>query len=88
MKRMNSRSLSPSTSVKLSVFQVITVVKRSPAGGSSVCQSSVTTGCQVGCQMSPLVGTSQAGVPMLAPKVNKRSKLLKRTRHTIALPSR
>ena len=33
MKRRNSRSLLPSTSVKLSVFQVITVVNRSPAGG-------------------------------------------------------
>ena len=32
MKRMNSRSLLPSTSVKLSVLQVITVVQRSPEG--------------------------------------------------------
>ena len=43
---MNSRSLSPSTSVKLSVRQVMIVVNRSP-GGVDVRQRSVITGCQV-----------------------------------------
>src|SRR3989442_5151008 len=73
MNRRNSRSLLPSTSVKLSVFQVITVVNRSRLGGVSVRQRSETTGCHVLCQVNPPVGTSEAGVPMLAPNVNKRS---------------
>ena len=71
MNRTNSRSLLPSTSVKLSVFQVITVVKRSRAGGRSVRQSRVTTGCQVGRHVNSPVGTSQAGVPTFAPNVKR-----------------
>src|SRR2546426_5272838 len=73
MNRTNSRSLLPSTSVKLSVFHVITVVNRSPRGGASVRQRLLTTGCHVLYQVNPPVGTSEAGVPMLAPNVNKRS---------------
>ena len=71
MKRTNSRSLLPSTSVKLSVFQVITVVNRSREGGRSARQSRVTTGCHVLRQVNSPVGTSQAGVPTFAPKVNR-----------------
>src|SRR5262245_18428215 len=72
MNRMNSRSLLPSTSVKLLVFQVITVVNRSRFGGSSVCHRSQTTGCHVRCQMNSPVDTSDSAVPMFAPKVNNR----------------
>ena len=72
-KRRNSRSLLPSTSSKLSVRHVITVVNRSRAAGASVRQSSVTTGCHVFCQRNSPVGTSQPGVPMLAPNVNRWS---------------
>src|SRR5687767_4409021 len=70
----NSRSLPPSTSVKLSVFHVISVVNRSRVGALSVRHRSVTTGCQVGSHAKPLVGTSHEGVPMLAPKVKRWSK--------------
>ena len=86
MNLTNSRSLLPSTSVKLSIFQVITVVNRSPAAARLGAPSSVVTGCQVLCQVKPPVGTSLAGVPMLAPKVNRWSKPLKNsTYHPSAL---
>src|SRR5687767_7226215 len=70
MNRMNSRSLWPSTSGKLSVFHVITVVNRSRRGGSWVCQRLQTTGCQVLFQTNSPVGTSDSAVPMFEPKVN------------------
>ena len=48
----------------------------------------VTTGCQVWCQVKPLVGTAEAGVPMLAPKVKWRSKPRKKfTYHSSPLAS-
>jgi hypothetical protein len=74
MNFVNSRSLLPSTSVKLSVRHVITVVKRWRAGGASVRHRSVTMGCHVGCHVKPAVGTSAAEVPMLRPNVNRWSK--------------
>ena len=69
----------PSTSSKLSVRHVITVVNRSCAAGVSVRHSAVTTGCQVFCQWKSPVGTSQRGVPILAPKVNRWSNRRKKS---------
>src|SRR5262249_34823722 len=49
------------------------VVKRS-SGGPAASQSSIVIGCQVLCQVKSPVGIGDAGVPMLAPKVNRWSK--------------
>ncbi len=70
MNRRNSWSLLPPTSVKLSICHVITDVKRS-RGASDVAQSSRVTGCQVLSHVNSPVGTGEAAVPMLAPKVNR-----------------
>ena len=59
MKRRNSTSLLPPTSVKLSIVQLMTDVKRSRCGAASVRQSEVTTGCQVFCHVNSPVGTAQ-----------------------------
>src|SRR5262245_36512300 len=77
MNFRNSMSLLPSTSVKLSIFHVMTVVNRSPGGGASLCQRSVMTGCHVLCHVKPLVGMVLAAVPTLAPNVKRWSKVLK-----------
>jgi hypothetical protein len=58
--------------VKLSICQVITLVKQSP-GGTLACQSAIVIGCQVLCQVNAPVGIGDAGVPMFAPKVNRWS---------------
>ena len=50
----------------------MTVVKASLVCGTFVCHRSVITGCHVLCQVNAPVGTSESGVPMLAPKVNSR----------------
>src|SRR5437879_2760659 len=73
MNRTNSWSLFPPTSVKLSICHVITVVKRS-RGFTSVRQSDNVIGCHVLCHVKSPVGIGDAGVPMLAPKVKRRSK--------------
>src|SRR5262245_45765054 len=50
----------------------MTEVKRS-CGATVDRQSSSVTGCQVLCQVNDPVGTGEAAVPMLLPKVNRRS---------------
>src|SRR3954468_9852466 len=73
----NSWSLLPPTSVKLSICQVITVVKRS-RGAAAVSQSAIVIGCHVLCQVNSPVGIADAAVPTLAPNVNRWSKRLKK----------
>src|SRR3954462_1396629 len=51
----------------------MTVVNRS-RGAQPLRQSSIVIGCQVLCQVKSPVGIGEAGVPMFAPKVNRRSK--------------
>src|SRR4249920_1685358 len=85
MNFTNSWSLLPPTSVKLSICQVITVVNRSP-GGVRDRQSSSVTGCHVLCHLKSPTGMEDAGVPMLAPNVKRRSNCLKNaTYHGSAL---
>ena len=75
----------PPTSAKLSICQVITVVKRS-RGARSARQSSIVIGCHVLCQVKAPVGIGEAGVPMLDPKVKRWSKRRKNsTYHGSAL---
>src|SRR5262252_2990066 len=54
----------------------MTVVKRS-RGADDVCQSSMVIGCQVLFQEKSPTGIEDAGVPMFAPNVNRRSNRLK-----------
>ena len=82
---MNSRSLLPPTSVKLSIFHVMTVVKRS-RGVAFERQSSKVIGCQVLCHVNAPIGMGDMGVPTFAPKVKRRSNALKNsTYHGSAL---
>src|SRR5262245_2738187 len=76
MNRTNSWSLLPPTSVKLSICHVITVVNRSP-GVVDVRQSSSVTGCHVFRHLKSPTGMGEAGVPMFAPNVKRRSNCLK-----------
>src|SRR6266545_2311687 len=62
---------------KLSIFQVITVVKHGRGGCAVGSHSSIQTGCQVCSQINGVVGSGQRGVPMLRPKVNSLLNRLK-----------
>src|SRR5262249_50722470 len=64
-------------SSKLLIFQVMTVVKNDPDCWSVGRHSSRHTGCQVCSQWNGPVGTEQAGVAMLRPKVKSRAKRAK-----------
>src|SRR5687768_9905274 len=66
---------------KLSIFQVITVVKQGRGGCWFGNHCSMSTGCQVCSQEKPEVGTEQRGVPMLRPNVKRVLNLLKNSKY-------